>query len=52
MQRLTISSKFANSKCDHFRLFIVCGESLTNYYIVIKKMKAFGNGKLTARYWF
>ena len=36
MQRLIISLKFVNSKCDNFRFFIVRGQ------ITIKKMKAFG----------
>ena len=38
MQRLIISLKFASSKCDNFRFFIVHGQII----IVIKKMKAFG----------
>ena len=37
-QRLIISLKFVNSKCDNFRFFIVRGQIT----IVIKKMKAFG----------
>ena len=38
MQRLIISVKFVNLKCDNFRFFVVCGQIT----IVIKKMKAFG----------
>ena len=38
MQRLIISLKFVNLKCDNFRFFIVRGKIT----IVIKKMKAFG----------
>ena len=38
MQRLIISLKFDNLKCDNFRFFIVRGQIIT----VIKKMKAFG----------
>ena len=32
MQRLIISLKFVNSKCDNFQFFIVRGQSITNYY--------------------
>ena len=39
MQKLVTSLKFVNTKCDNFHLFIVCGQSLTNYYIVTKKME-------------
>ena len=38
MERLIISLKFVNSKCDNFRFSIV----FRQITIVIKKMKAFG----------
>ena len=37
MQRLIISLKFVNLKCDNFRFFIVHGQ-----ITIVIKMKAFG----------
>ena len=39
MQRLIISLKFVNSKCDNFRLFIARGQFIIT---IVIKMKAFG----------